>query len=43
MTKLMVIKSIFKIDLMHKHDDFCQKLVSEDIVVENSDDDCLDV
>ena len=42
-TKLMVINSIFKIDLMHKYGDFWQKLFSEDIVVENSDDYCLNV
>ena len=49
-TKLMVTKSIFlikakflKIDLMHKYDDFLQKLVLENIVRENSDDYCLDV
>ena len=43
MKKLMVIKSTFKIDLMHKYDDFWQKLVSEDTMVENSDDYCLNV
>ena len=44
MTNIFSMKEIFlKIDLMHKYDDFCQKLVLENIVRENSDDYCLDV
>ena len=46
----MVIKSIFsfkanffKIELMHKYDDFLQKLVLENIVRENGDDYFSDV
>ena len=46
----MVIKSIFsikanfcKIDLMHKYDEFLQKLVLENIVRENGDDYFSDV
>ena len=49
-TKLIVTKSIFsnkakflKINLIYKYDDFLQKLVSENIVRETSDDYCLDV